>query len=73
MKWIILYRDALEKTAVSTQEMLKVHDLEATILPIQKVTDLEDEDTNCIFVDGNISIVSILFLRLYNQVITVLF
>ncbi|MBQ0002486.1 MAG: ankyrin repeat domain-containing protein [Treponema sp.] len=46
MKWIILYRDALEKTAVSTQEMLKVHDLEATILPIQKVTDLEDEDTN---------------------------
>ncbi|MBQ0163304.1 MAG: ankyrin repeat domain-containing protein [Treponema sp.] len=46
MKWIILYREDLEKSAVSTQEMLKIHDIEATILPIQKVTNLEDENIN---------------------------
>lgn len=46
MKWIIIYREDFEKDAVSTQEMLNNQEIEATILPIQKVTNLEDENIN---------------------------
>ena len=64
MKWIILYRDDLEKTAVSAQEMLNNQEIEATILPIQKVTNLEDENinnliktaTHCVLLDNSFSI-----------------
>lgn len=62
MRWMILYRDDLEKDAVSTQEMLKIHEIEATILPIQKVTNLEDENinsllknaTHCVLLDNSL-------------------
>lgn len=62
MKWIILYRDDLEKTAVSAQEMLNNQEIEATILPIQKVTNLEDENinnliktaTHCVLLDNSL-------------------
>lgn len=53
MKWIILYREDLEKAASSTQQMLKVHDIDATILPIQKVTNLDDENINSLVKNAN--------------------
>ena len=46
MNWIILYREGLEKAANDTKEMLLVHNIESSIVPIAEIADLQDEKIN---------------------------
>lgn len=62
MKWLILYRDDLKSDAITIKQKLEKYSLESDILPVEKITNLEDENinvivknsTHCVLLDNNL-------------------
>lgn len=64
MEWLILYRDDLKTDAIYIKQRLSIYNIESNILPVENITNLDNEkinfiiknSTHCVLLDNNLVI-----------------
>lgn len=62
MEWLIIYREDQKMSAETVRQTLLLHDIKSSSIPVTRITDLEDEQTNqniknatyCILLDNQL-------------------